>query len=583
MTDNGAPTRPDPRAGLESMKMPELKTLAAGLGVKGAGSLRKGPLVEAILATQGLGSKQGGQDQAPQAAAGKPSAAPEQPKDQQPKKQQPKEQQPKEQQPKSQEPKSQGGGQPKKGQPSGDQQTKDQPAKDPSKQSGANQGKQSGNQGGNQGNQGSQGSQGSDQAAQNDDGDDDGGNRRNRRRRGRDRNDRNRRGEPDLAVYEDDVLVPAAGILDVLDNYAFVRTSGYLPGVDDVYVSLSMVRKFGLRRGDAVVGQVRQPREGERKEKFNPLVKIEQVNGAEPDQTGTRPVYEDLTPVFADERIHLETDPEEKTGRVLDVVAPLGKGQRVLVLSPASGGRSTLLRRVAAALPQNHPECHLMVVLVDERPEEVTELQRTVRGEVIASTADRPATDHTMLAELAIERAKRLVELGHDVVVLFDGLSRLARAYNLAAPAGGRVLPGGLDTTAVLPVKQIFGSARNVEDGGSLTMLATAAVDNGSEADEMVLEEVRGAATGQVRLRRDLVESGVVPAFDLAQCWSLREELLMDAEEIDGLRRLRREAVAAGEASTTESARAASAMGSLLTRLGSRRTNVEVMRSLDRG
>ncbi len=370
--------------------------------------------------------------------------------------------------------------------------------------------------------------------------------------------------------------MPAAGVLDVLDNYAFVRTSGYLPGPDDVYVSLSMVRKFGLRRGDAIVGQVRQPREGERKEKFNPLVKIDSVNGDDLEGASARPDFADLTPVFADERLRLETTPEETVGRVLDLVAPLGKGQRTLVVSPSATGRTTLLGAVAAAVAANNPECHLMVVLVDERPEEVTELQRSVRGEVIASTLDRPANDHTTVAELAVERAKRLVERGHDVVLLLDGLTRLGRAYNLDSPAGGRVLNGGVDSAALHPPKQMFGAARNVEGGGSLTIVATAVVESGSSMDEVIFDELSGTATAEVRLRRDLADRGLFPAVDLSASWTRREERLLSAEELASVRRLR-SLLRADEA----------APATVLEKLGQRmvasRTNADLLRQVPRG
>ena len=243
-------------------------------------------------------------------------------------------------------------------------------------------------------------------------------------------------------MLEDDVLVPAAGILDVLDNYAFVRTSGYLPGTDDVYLSLSMVRKFGLRRGDAVMGQVRQPREGERKEKFNPMVRIDSINGTDPEAARERLEFETFTPVHPTERLRLETDAANLTGRVIDIAAPVGKGQRGMIVAPPQSGRTTMLQSIAGSVSRNNPDVHLMVVLLDARPEEVTDFQRAVKGEVIASTFDRPASDHTMVAELAIERAKRLVELGHDVLVLLDSLTSLARAYNVSAPASGRTLAG---------------------------------------------------------------------------------------------------------------------------------------------
>ena len=276
-------------------------------------------------------------------------------------------------------------------------------------------------------------------------------------------------------VSEDDVLAPAHGILDVLDNYAFVRTSGYLPGSDDAYVSLSMVKKFGLRKGDVVTGAIRAPRDGDRKEKFNPLVRID-TDQRRRSRAGaaTGPEFAKLTPLYPQERLKLETTPNQLTGRIIDLIAPVGKGQRGLIVSPPKAGKTMVMQAIANAIATNNPEVNLMVVLVDERPEEVTDFQRAVQGEVIASTFDRPAEDHTTVAELAIERAKRLVELGHDVVVLLDGITRLGRAYNLAAPASGRILSGGVDSAALYPPKKFFGAARNIEGGGSLTILATA-------------------------------------------------------------------------------------------------------------
>jgi transcription termination factor Rho len=416
-----------------------------------------------------------------------------------------------------------------------------------------------------------------DQGGQVDDGDDDGeGGRRNRRRRGRDR-DRTRvggqRNEPDTTVLEDDVLVPAAGILDVLDNYAFVRTSGYLPGADDVYLSLSMVRKFALRRGDAVVGQVRQPREGERKEKFNPMVRIDSVNGAEPEVAKHR---EDITvakPVHPSERLRLETGPDDVVGRVLDLVAPLGKGQRGLIVSPAGAGKTSLLRSIAASITHNAPECHLMVVLVDERPEEVTDFEREIKGEVIASTFDRAPADHTTVAELAVERAKRLVELGHDVVMLVDGMTRLARAFNLAAPSTGRSLPGGFEPAALYPAKRFLGAARRLEEGGSLTILATVQVESGSVTDELVLEELAGTDNWQVRLSGELAELRLDPPVDVAHCGTRREELLLGAEELAILTPLRR---------ALAERPAAEALGELLSRVQSSSTNIELLTRLQR-
>nr|WP_028661222.1 transcription termination factor Rho [Nocardioides insulae] len=369
--------------------------------------------------------------------------------------------------------------------------------------------------------------------------DGDGDSRRNRRRRGRDR-DRNRRGELDTSILDDDVLVPAAGILDVLDNYAFVRTSGYLPGPDDVYVSLSLVKKLGLRSGDAIVGQVRQPRDGERREKFNPMVRIDAVNGADPETARHRADFTKLTPLHAEDRLRMETDAHDLLGRMIDLAAPVGKGQRGLIVSPAKAGKTAMLQRIAASVTANNPECHLMVVLVDERPEEVTDFERSVKGEVISSTFDRPAADHTALAELAIERAKRLVELGHDVVVLLDGITRLGRAYNLALPASGRVLSGGVDAAALHPPKKFFGAGRNVENGGSLTILATAVVESGSKVDELVFEEIAGTANMEIRLRREFADKRLFPAVDLLASGTRREDLLLGPEEVEIVWKLRK-------------------------------------------
>ena len=378
--------------------------------------------------------------------------------------------------------------------------------------------------------------------------DDQGGSRRNRRRRGRDRErpqggsssgGRNR-SEPDTQILEDDVLTPCAGILDVLDNYAFVRTSGYLPGTEDVYVSLSMVRKLGLRRGDAITGQVRQPREGERKEKFNPLVSIDSVNGGEPEAARSRVEFSKLTPLYPSERLRLETDASNMIGRIVDIAAPIGKGQRGLIVSPAKAGKTMILQSIANSVSHNNPECHLMVVLVDERPEEVTDFERSVNGEVISSTFDRPAGDHTTVAELAIERAKRLVELGHDVVVLLDGITRLGRAYNLATPASGRILSGGVDSAALYPPKRFFGAARNVENGGSLTIVATALIESGSKMDEVIFEEFKGTGNMELRLRRDFADKRIFPAIDAVQSGTRREEMLMSEQELAIVWKLRR-------------------------------------------
>lgn len=373
-------------------------------------------------------------------------------------------------------------------------------------------------------------------ASQNQNGDEAGGRRRNRR--GRNRNTRG--GEGDPVVSDDDVLVPAAGILDILDNYAFVRTTGYLPSEADVYVSLSMVKKWGLRKGDAIVGQVRQPREGERKEKFNPMVRVDSVNGMTIEDAKKRVDFDTLTPLHPTERLRLEGQEAGLTGRVIDLVAPIGKGQRGLIVSPPKAGKTVVLQQIANALTENNPEVHLMVVLVDERPEEVTDFQRSIKGEVIASTFDRPASDHTTVADLAIERAKRLVELGHDVVVLLDGITRLGRAYNLAAPASGRVVAGGVDASALYPPKKFFGAARNIEDGGSLTIIATAQVESGSRTDEAIFEEFQGTGNMELRLRREFADKRIFPAVDVAASGTRHEELLINPDELAIVWKLRR-------------------------------------------
>ncbi|WP_042456770.1 transcription termination factor Rho, partial [Streptacidiphilus jiangxiensis] len=365
------------------------------------------------------------------------------------------------------------------------------------------------------------------------------------RRRGRYR-DRNRRrgdrfdGVPEPQVGEDDILIPVAGILDILDNYAFVRTSGYLAGPNDVYVSLAQVRKNGLRKGDAITGAVKQPKDGERREKFNALVRLDSVNGTDAEASRNRPEFNKLTPLYPQDRLRLETDPGVLTTRIIDLVAPIGKGQRGLIVAPPKTGKTMIMQAIANAITHNNPETHLMVVLVDERPEEVTDMQRSVKGEVISSTFDRPAEDHTTVAELAIERAKRLVELGHDVVVLLDSITRLGRAYNLAAPASGRILSGGVDSTALYPPKKFFGAARNIENGGSLTILATALVETGSRMDEVIFEEFKGTGNMELKLDRKLADKRIFPAVDVDPSGTRKEEILMSADELRIVWKLRR-------------------------------------------
>ncbi|WP_228479490.1 transcription termination factor Rho [Microbacterium atlanticum] len=363
------------------------------------------------------------------------------------------------------------------------------------------------------------------------------GRQRNKRRGGQATGD-----EFETEIGEDDVLIPIAGILDVLDNYAFVRTSGYLPGTSDVYVSLGQVKKYNLRKGDAVVGAIKQPREGEQssRQKYNALVKVDAINGLSVDDAATRVEFGKLTPLYPQERLRLETAPEKLTQRIIDLVAPIGKGQRGLIVAPPKAGKTIVLQQIANAIAINNPEVHLMVVLVDERPEEVTDMQRTVKGEVIASTFDRPAEDHTTVAELAIERAKRLVELGRDVVVLLDSITRLGRAYNISAPTSGRVLTGGVDASALYPPKRFFGAARNIENGGSLTILATALVETGSKMDDVIFEEFKGTGNSELRLNRQLADKRIFPAVDVNASSTRREEMLLSPDEVKITWKLRR-------------------------------------------
>lgn len=378
--------------------------------------------------------------------------------------------------------------------------------------------------------------------------------RDDRRGRNSDRNDRNNRADrndrTDRNVEREqrheepkEDLVPVAGIVDVLDSYAFVRTSGCLPGPNDVYVSMGQVKKYGLRKGDAVHGSIRTPREGDRRnqrQKFVPLQSIDSINGMTVEAAQNRPQFNKLTPLYPQERLKQETAPGKLTGRLIDIVAPIGKGQRGLIVSPPKAGKTITLQNIANAIATNNPEVHLMVVLVDERPEEVTDMERTVQGEVISSTFDRPASDHTTVAELAIERAKRLVELGQDVVVLLDSMTRLARAYNIAAPASGRILSGGVDAQALYPPKKFFGAARNIENGGSLTIISSALVETGSKMDEVIFEEFKGTGNMELRLSRELADKRLFPAIDVNASGTRREELITDPQELPIIYRLRR-------------------------------------------
>jgi transcription termination factor Rho len=530
-TSNGSGGSRRRTTGLSAKLLPELQQLAGDLGIAGTAKLRKGQLIEAI--------------QAAQSDSGDPAAKASGSRTREPRN-------------------GERANAASNGEPRGDRDRQDTPARTddggtrrdgqqrdrgerPQRQGGQGQGGQGQGGQGNRNSSGNQGSQNGGQGGSRDD-DESGGNRPRRgrfreRNRGRGNSGRERfgqQGEPDPVITEDDVLVPVAGIVDILDNYAFIRTAGYLSGPDDVYVSLSQVRRHGLRKGDAVTGAVRQPREGERREKFNALVRLDTVNGVEPEEAKKRPDFAKLIPLYPQERLRLETEPGVFTTRVIDLVAPIGKGQRGLIVSPPKAGKTMVLQAIANAITTNNPETHLMVVLVDERPEEVTDMQRSVKGEVIASTFDRPPQDHTTVAELSIERAKRLVELGHDVVVLLDSITRLGRAYNLAAPASGRILSGGVDSTALYPPKRFLGAARNIENGGSLTILATALVETGSTMDTVIFEEFKGTGNMELKLDRKLADKRIFPAVDIDPSGTRKEEILLAPEELQIVWKLRR-------------------------------------------
>ncbi|SEH70498.1 transcription termination factor Rho [Mycolicibacterium rutilum] len=561
----------DRAASLSTMVLPELRALAKEIGVEGASGMRKSELVAAIRERRGDSNGRGKQ---PRAAAEAPAT--EAPADQ------PAaadnsgtEQPPRRQRRGASRPASAPDGQDSAGQPAANDSAENTDTKNTGdKSEGAkNQGdRNQGNQGDrNQGdrnrgdrNQGDKPAksenksdgdqQQSDQGGQNrndnsndDDGDGRGGRRgrRFRDRRRRERGGGEGGGDRDTELREDDVVVPVAGILDVLDNYAFVRTSGYLAGPNDVYVSMNMVRKNGLRRGDAVTGAVRVPKEGDGggqnpRQKFNPLVRLDTVNGKPVDEAKKRPDFNKLTPLYPNQRLRLETSPDKLTTRVIDLIMPIGKGQRALIVSPPKAGKTTIMQDIANAITTNNPECHLMVVLVDERPEEVTDMQRSVKGEVIASTFDRPPSDHTQAAELAIERAKRLVEQGKDVVVLLDSITRLGRAYNNASPASGRILSGGVDSTALYPPKRFLGAARNIEEGGSLTIVATAMVETGSTGDTVIFEEFKGTGNAELKLDRKIAERRVFPAVDVNPSGTRKDELLLSTDEFAVVHKLRR-------------------------------------------
>ena len=575
MTDTDTTVSAEGQENLTSLRMAELRTIAAGKGIRGLSAMRKHELIAAIQ-NAGSGSaplsddsRRG--DSADKGDQGKGDAD----KGDSGKGGSDKGDQGKDDQGKGGSDKGDSGkndsGRDDSGDQSGDDDQDDYPSRSQSRrarrdrarqrhreqqnhggnQQGKNQNKGDGNQGGGNQNQGGNQQGGRNRGGRNQDDQDGGrGGRRNRRNR-RDRRGRDNQGGNDEGVREGDVLQPVAGIVDVMDNNsAFVRTSGYLPGSNDVHVSQQIVRKFGLRKGDAITGQVRMPRDGgggqvthgsgRNKRKYNPLVQVDTINGQAPDDVRQRPEFGKLTPLYPNQRLRLETEQKILTTRVIDLIMPIGKGQRALIVSPPKAGKTTILQNIANAIATNNPECYMMVVLVDERPEEVTDMQRSVRGEVIASTFDRPPSDHTIVAELAIERAKRLVEQGQDVVVLLDSITRLGRAYNNSSPASGRILSGGVDSNALYPPKRFLGAARNIENGGSLTIIATAMVETGSAGDTVIFEEFKGTGNAELKLDRKISERRVFPAVDVNPSGTRKDDLLLAPDEARVMHKLRR-------------------------------------------
>jgi transcription termination factor Rho len=546
-----------PVGSLSTMVLPELRALANQAGVKGTSGMRKNELIAAIKETKGQANGTAVSDRPASADNGTSDSADAETPTAQGKQADSADEPPRrERRTASREAGSADSAaddadrDDNRAGKSGDEEPRNGKARgDSEDRQGNRQESKNDDRGGDKQGSGGQQNRGGSNQNQNQQDDDDGEGRQGRR--GRRFRDRRRRGERtgegggggDTELRDDDVVQPVAGILDVLDNYAFVRTSGYLAGPHDVYVSMNMVRKNGLRRGDAVTGAVRVPREGEQqnqRQKFNPLVRLDTINGGSIEDAKKRPDFSKLTPLYPNQRLRLETTPDRLTTRIIDLIMPIGKGQRALIVSPPKAGKTTILQDIANAITKNNPECHLMVVLVDERPEEVTDMTRSVKGEVIASTFDRPPTDHTAVAELAIERAKRLVEQGQDVIVLLDSITRLGRAYNNASPASGRILSGGVDSTALYPPKRFLGAARNIEEGGSLTIIATAMVETGSTGDTVIFEEFKGTGNAELKLDRKISERRVFPAVDVNPSGTRKDELLLSPDEFGIVHKLRR-------------------------------------------
>jgi transcription termination factor Rho len=560
--------------GLASLKLAELKQIASSQGLRGISGMRKGELVSAIASAGiGGGRPQGVPTSAPADAA--PAPAPQEQPAERP------DRSDRSDTPASSEDKAavqrqedggdrqqdrgdrgdrddrqenRGGGERNDRQDNGDEEGGRRGRRNRRNRRNRGKGDQGGNQGNQAGNQGGNQQNSEERGGRNRNNRGDRGNRNNRGDRGGNQGNQNNRGDQgnqgNQGGQNNEPAAPVAGILDFADaNTAFVRTTGYHAGSTDVYVPIQMVRKYGMRHGDAVTGTIRPGAKaqqaggggrGRNRQKYTPLHSVETVNGLSPDQAAQRPKFNSLTPLYPNQRLRLETEPKVLTTRIIDLIMPIGKGQRALIVSPPKAGKTTILQDIANAISVNNPECYLMVVLVDERPEEVTDMQRSVRGEVISSTFDRPPNEHTAVAELAIERAKRLVEQGKDVVVLLDSITRLGRAYNNSSPASGRILSGGVDSNALYPPKRFLGAARNIEDGGSLTIIATAMVETGSAGDTVIFEEFKGTGNAELKLDRKIAERRMFPAVDVNPSGTRKDELLLGPEEARLLHKLRR-------------------------------------------